>query len=304
MAAMRTPATALALAAAMTAQHLAAQEPAADTTPPELGKVAWQRDHDAALAAAKRDGKPVFLLFQEIPGCDTCTGFGRDVLSHPLLVEAIEWCFVPLVVRNNVEGAEGAIRERYREPSWNNPVVRFVDGDGKDVLPRKDGVWDAFGIGRRMVQALEQAKRQVPSYLRIAVDESAPKTTTAVFAMHCFWAGEAVLGALEGVVRTRAAFRGDAEVVEVVYRPDVIDQETLAAKAQAKSCQPVTATGLRLADEKDQQHALHGTPYERLDLTPMQRTKVHAALTLGTDPRPFLTPTQLAKLPRETKPGR
>jgi hypothetical protein len=36
--------------------------------PVELGRLAWQRDHDAAFASAKRSGKPVLLFFQEVPG--------------------------------------------------------------------------------------------------------------------------------------------------------------------------------------------------------------------------------------------
>jgi len=35
---------------------------------PELGTVKWERDLDTGLAAAKKSGKPVFLLFQEVPG--------------------------------------------------------------------------------------------------------------------------------------------------------------------------------------------------------------------------------------------
>lgn len=36
--------------------------------PPELGRVAWIRDHDAGFAEARRTEKPVFLFFQEVPG--------------------------------------------------------------------------------------------------------------------------------------------------------------------------------------------------------------------------------------------
>jgi len=39
-----------------------------DSTPVELGRVAWQRDHEAAFATAKSSGKPVLLFFQEVPG--------------------------------------------------------------------------------------------------------------------------------------------------------------------------------------------------------------------------------------------
>ena len=41
---------------------------AKDSTPQEIGTVEWQTDHDAALAASAKTGKPVFLLFQEVPG--------------------------------------------------------------------------------------------------------------------------------------------------------------------------------------------------------------------------------------------
>lgn len=36
--------------------------------PPEFGRVSWHRDHDAAFELAKEAKKPVFLLFQEVPG--------------------------------------------------------------------------------------------------------------------------------------------------------------------------------------------------------------------------------------------
>ena len=36
--------------------------------PVEVGKVAWGRDLDAALAESEESGKPVLLLFQEAPG--------------------------------------------------------------------------------------------------------------------------------------------------------------------------------------------------------------------------------------------
>jgi hypothetical protein len=274
---------------------LAQQSPVQN--PPELGTIAWQRDLEAGLAQASKTGKPVFLLFQEIPGCDTCTSFGKNVLGHPLLAAAIEHAFVPIAIRNNVDGKEREVRERFQEPAWNNPVVRLLDAAGKDVLPRRDGIWDAHGIAARMVEALTAGKHPVPGYLQIAHAESDPKTATAVFVMHCFWEGEAVLGALDGVVRTHSAFVDSAEVVEVTYRPAVLSAAKLTEHAQSKSCRPVTTKTLRAAPASDQQHALGGTPFAELDLSPMQRTRVHAALTLGTDPKVWLSPKQLAALP-------
>lgn len=36
--------------------------------PVELGTVSWSRDYDASLKTVRTSGKPMFLLFQEVPG--------------------------------------------------------------------------------------------------------------------------------------------------------------------------------------------------------------------------------------------
>jgi hypothetical protein len=36
--------------------------------PIELGKITWLRDFDMGMAKAKKEKKPVLLLFQEVPG--------------------------------------------------------------------------------------------------------------------------------------------------------------------------------------------------------------------------------------------
>ncbi len=277
---------------------LAAQAPVVNKEP-ELGGVHWERDFAAAKGRAEKEHKPLFLLFQEIPGCDTCTGFGKAVLSHPLLMAAIEQCFVPTVVRNNVDGQEKAVLEQYQEPAWNNPVVRLLDESGKDLLPRRDGIWDAHGIAGRMVAALEKAKQPVPGYLQIARDESDGKVAKAVFVMHCFWEGEALLGALPGVVATSAGFVDGAEVVEVVFLPAVVSKAKLTELAESKSCRPVTADQVAAAPVSDQKHALRGTVYADLELSPMQRMKVHSALTLATDVDGWLVPAQRDVVKRE-----
>ena len=40
----------------------------AQSQPIEVGVVKWQRDFDAALKLSAKEGKPVFALFQEVPG--------------------------------------------------------------------------------------------------------------------------------------------------------------------------------------------------------------------------------------------
>lgn len=41
---------------------------AGDPVPVELGRVPWERDYDSAAGKAKTSGKPLLVLFQEIPG--------------------------------------------------------------------------------------------------------------------------------------------------------------------------------------------------------------------------------------------
>jgi len=41
---------------------------AKEKNPSEIGTVKWSRDLDAALKKSKESGKPIFLLFQEVPG--------------------------------------------------------------------------------------------------------------------------------------------------------------------------------------------------------------------------------------------
>lgn len=54
------------------------------------------------------------------------------------------------------------------------------------------------------------------------------KTETAVFSMYCYWTGEATIGEVPGVVRTRVGSLGGNEVVEVEYDPARTDVGRLA----------------------------------------------------------------------------
>lgn len=224
----------------------------------ELGKVNWGRDYDAALAAAKQEKKPVFLLFQEVPGCAGCQQFGAQVLSNPTLVEVIETSFVPVAIFNNRGGKDKEILQRFGEPSWNYQVVRFLNEQGKDLIPRKDRVWSVPALAARMVDALEQAKQPVPEKLRALAGKTAqshpqplpalvanilplsfattPQAKTAAFAMYCFWDGEPKLGRLDGVLTTEAGWLDGREVVKVVYDPTRLEWKRLVREAEEVNC--------------------------------------------------------------------
>lgn len=285
------------------------------SAPRELGRVEWGRDLEAALARSAAEARPVFLLFQEVPGCQTCVSFGEQVLSHPLLVEAIETEFVPVFVYNNRPGQDAEWLARYDEPAWNNPVVRLLDARGRDLIPRRAGVWEPYAMGERMIAALEAAVRSVPSYLRDAVDEVRPRhTERASFGMYCYWSGEACLGGLPGVLESRTGSLGGSEAVELRFDPAVVSYGELVQEARQRGCadrvfahdaaqrraaaevfgKAVTLeTGrLREAGRRDQKYYLRRSAWKQVELTPRQAVRVNAALESGTDPAQYLSPRQ------------
>jgi hypothetical protein len=286
---------------------------------PELGIVHWERSFDRAIEQATRDDKPVFALFQEVPGCSTCVGFGKTVLSNPLLVDAIENEFVPLAIFNNRGGEDGQVLRRYGEPGWNNPVVRFLDGTGQDLIPRRDGLFAAGQIGWRMIEALKAARRPVPKYLEIAVAEAGAQfSDRATFAMSCYWSGEACLGSIDGILASRTGWLKGREVVEIQFHPGRIDYATLLQRASANRCADQVfahdrrqlETAQRIFGERatlveqsaseakssDQKYHLGHSALRDLDLTPLQAARVNAALADGSDPTSWLSPRQHREL--------
>lgn len=256
---------------AVSAVLLAACQPDARAANPEAtGTVKWGRDYDAAIASAKMTGKPVFLLFQEVPGCAGCRQFGRDVLSDPKVTGAIEANFTPLLIPNNSPGKDAETLQRFNEPAWNYQVVRFLDADGRDLIPRKDHVWEAKELMERMREALKKTGRtwaDAGSVKRVAI------------AQYCFWEGEMKIGAIDGVKRTEAGFIDGNEVTLVDFDPAKISADDLAKKAKAAGVATRVFTsldGYKKAPESDQKKQLQGTKYARLDLTPEQATKVNA----------------------------
>lgn len=140
--------------------------------PIEVGTVSWLRELDEALQCSVRDDKPVFALFQEVPGCSGCKQFGAEVLSNPTIVRGIEEAFVPLLIHNNQPGRDAEVLARYDEPAWNYHVVRFLDANGIDLIARRDRVWETGPLARRMVAALDVAQAPVPPYLRLLEQEA------------------------------------------------------------------------------------------------------------------------------------
>jgi hypothetical protein len=301
---------------------------AAVSQPVETGLVDWTRDFDAALRRSVEERKPVLALFQEVPGCSGTQEFGRDVLSHPLIVEAIESEFIPVLIYNNRGGRDAELLTRYNEPAWNYQVIRFLDSDGSDIIPRKDRVWTLGAVARRMAETLSKAGKTVPLYLEgLALENNNPDMKDAVFAMFCFWTGEMKLGGIRGVVKTEAGFLDRREVTRVWYDESRISLEDLARRAsdlrcadavfvktrgERKTLKTMHGPGLRtdIFDERqyrkagstDQKRQIQGSIFTHLNLTQYQLTKVNAiARQNRVEALDYLSPRQAAKLHMLTK---
>ena len=215
------------------------------------------------------------------------------------MVEAIEDLFIPVLVYNN-KSSDSALLKRFNEPSWNNPIVRFLNSDARDVIQRQSGVWNIQPMAARMVAALEAVNRDVPRYLSdLAIDQSGVELAT--FAMHCYWTGEARLGSIDGVMNTTAGFAGGLEVVQLMYDPEEVDYSTLVKTAQSFECASKVFThtaaqletakkvagnraedfpgGARRANLSEQKYQLRTSRGVRsLPLTTYQSTKINSVI--------------------------
>lgn len=100
--------------------------------------------------------------------------FGEGPLSQPLLVEAIEELFEAVLIHNNAGGYDETILERFEEAAWNNPVVRYLDAAGDDLIPRAEEIWTTAQVTARTIRALRAAKRPVPEWLAVLDQELNP----------------------------------------------------------------------------------------------------------------------------------
>lgn len=263
--------------------------------PVELGDVHWLRSMDEAQARSKEQKKPILILFQEIPGCITCRTYGSEVLTHPLIVESIETYFVPLAIYNNRQGADAEILKRFNEPSWNNPVVRIVNSTGEDLTSRLNGNYSAHGLSAMMTNVLIKTHGKAPMYLQLMTDELAAKqrsTATATYTMYCFWSGEALFGAVNGVVSTSAGFQEGKEAVKVEYDPVVVSKSQLDKVAQQSTCKAVSGGTFR--PDSTPKYYLSNSKYKNIPMMEIQKCRVNSALAEGQNADVFLSPSQLA----------
>lgn len=263
----------------------------------ELGDVNWIRNYDEALKRSKARDKAILILFQEVPGCATCRNYGHNVLSNPLLVEAIENEFIPLAIFNNHKGHDRKILNQFNEPSWNNPVVRIIDPNEKELVDRISGNYSAQNLAVKIREALINKGDLIPKYLNILIEElSADKRNIAeaYYQMYCFWSGEKHLAEAHGVLETEAGWMSGREVVKVKYNSDLISEKELDLHANKSSCQSIKQSKFRV--DKEPQYYLMHSDYKYLALTPLQRTKINSAIGKRENADKYLSPKQFGFL--------
>lgn len=287
----------------------------------ELGGVRWQRGFDRAAASARASNKPLLVLFDEVPGCHTCVSFGAEVLTDALLVEAAETLFVPVAVFNNTTGDDAKTLESFGEPAWNNPVIRAVDpSTRKDLGPRVSDGYSVVAVASSMAAALKTGGQEVPGYLALLSAGATGRTEKAVFAMYCFWEGEARLGGLDGVVATSAGFLDGKECVEVEFDPERLAFKDLLSAAKRMDCLHgvYTSTDAQQGEARlrvgslakraptamkvsasDTKFRLSNSEYSPVPMSDTQACRVNGALATGEDAKRFLSPRQLEKLRAE-----
>jgi copper chaperone CopZ len=262
--------------------------------PVELGDISWYRNIDEAKQEAANVNKPILILFQEVPGCSTCKNYGNNVLSHPLLVDIIENEFVPLAIYNNKGGEDGKVLKHYGEPTWNNPVLRAVRPDGKDIVSRHAGRYDVSSLASYMEFALSTYGANTPEYVDVIAEELTSEkrnVSEAYYSMYCFWTGEAKLGQLDGVISTSPGFMNGHEVVKVVYDKQKTNTNEISKKVKSDKFSFVTDPS-KFRMDRDPQYYLKKSVYKYLPLSESQRTKINSAIAQRTNPDVYLSPTQ------------
>ncbi len=274
----------------------------------ELGNVQWLRNYDEAVKKAQAEDKDIFILFQEVPGCSTCKKYGKNLLTHPLIVETIEDQFIPLAIFNNHKGHDREILSQFNEPTWNNPVARIVNANGKDVVDRLSGNYSMLGLISLLEEGIAARKVLVPKYLSLLRSEYT-HTEELVLGMYCFWEGEKIIGNMPGVSTTEAGWMSGHEVVKISFDPDQIAAHEIIDHANKRRCADVVFSDesvkqnrvkTKALDEyridRQDKYYLNRSKYKTLNLTKAQATRVNSYLAQGLSPEEWLSGRQLGEV--------
>jgi hypothetical protein len=179
--------------------------------------------HDATNYS-RTTRRPVLLVQAEIP---SDTEAGREIFSHPLIVEAAGSLFT--TVFNKSEDYSGSVSCSASGKSRRTHVDFFDESGNEIVHSLCADMLTRAGMAEAMIATLEVCQQPVPKYLQLLYDEErgrinpgpgglpVPCYYRAVFGMEDFTLGEVEFDGLEGVISTRAGFLTRQKVVEVIY---------------------------------------------------------------------------------------
>ena len=79
---------------------------------------------------------------------------------------------MPVCIYNNKAGVDAKLLKEFKEPSWNNPVVRIMDHARVDRVPANRRGWTVADVAKQIVAALEKRGRPVPGYVKLLAMET------------------------------------------------------------------------------------------------------------------------------------
>lgn len=263
----------------------------------ELGKVSWTRNFYNALKLSKEKGMPIFLMFQEVPGCFTCVSVGENILSNPLFVDLIEHEFIPLVIYNNVEGEDRVILNLFNEKAWNNPTFYFLNDLGENIVPKFEDSLNSLELVERAKSCLLEYKKTYPKYLDAIINDIRVRegmTKTTIYETPCFWSGETTLIQHPAIYTTEAGWIGEKEVVKVHYNANIVKENEIDEYAKSEGFYLVGNHEKYRADANTQYY-LKNSIFKHLPMNYYQRSMVNFLLPYKQEIE-ILSPTQEAIL--------
>jgi hypothetical protein len=272
----------------------------------ELGDIKYQfSSMEEAKSESRRRGKPILCFEIEIPGDQVK---GKEIFSHPLVVEAAESLFV--ILRQTPR--------KCRQPVPSTKV-RILDESGVDLVVGIGG--DALSLASMaslMISGLKALRLSIPNYLMLLEEEESGKVKhrpdgsiqrtgrQAFFGMPNSQIGEIEFGCLDGVLATRTGFIGRQLVLQVTYDSTKLsycnltrfalqkrmtnvvyygsNDERIAAIIEVKRveghCDSVKYTG-PVQPGLDSKHALRQTMLRYVPLTDLQAMKANRLVATG-----------------------
>jgi len=109
--------------------------------PVELGDIEWLPASQFRLSKiqSQKTGRPILVLFAEVPGEMETKDFGQEVLQDPKVVQYVQDRFIPVHINTGSEsmvGADASIAKQMKERSNFKPVLRVLTSEGDDVINR------------------------------------------------------------------------------------------------------------------------------------------------------------------------